>query len=89
MAPAHIAAIRAKALTQMEYDHGAWKNEGGGIGVSSVSHDEIVRPGRIFEMTPFVSRCTLCLKSAPKFMAFLSEFAIHSERTIPLASQTC
>ena len=28
MAPAHIAAISANALTQMEYDHGAWKNEG-------------------------------------------------------------
>jgi hypothetical protein len=38
MVPAHIAAISANALTQMEYDHGAWKNEGaesvsGGIGV--------------------------------------------------------
>jgi hypothetical protein len=28
MAPAHIAAISANSLTQKEYDHGAWKNEG-------------------------------------------------------------
>jgi plasmid stabilization system protein ParE len=27
----------------------------GGIGVSSFSHDELVRPGWKFELTPFVS----------------------------------
>ena len=38
----------------------------GGIGVSSVSHNELVRTGWNFELTPFAFPDTICFPAPPK-----------------------